>query len=297
MVSRRALVGRIGQESATNRKMNRVDASERRRLAELFQGITSSYLPDSVLDGAMGEAFTDSLENPHVAILEVPALKLSILGGDARHPLAAECVAKLPIPRLVMIRSKEWEQLLNGTHRGRLLRISRYACTSESLDLAHLKQLKSQLADDYRLERIDAGLAAELASDRCAFAAEHMQNFDSPDDFVERGFGFCILHQGEIVSAATTYAICDRGIEIQIDTRKDHRRRGLALSAGAQLLIHSLERNLDPNWDADNQASVKLAKKLGYTPIGTYPIYVLVRSRTKALYGKAFLTIQRLLRG
>ena len=44
----------------------------------------------------------------------------------------------------------------------------------------------------------------------------------------------------------------------------------------ARLLLHSLERGLDPGWDAANEVSVGLAKKLGYTFQGKYTMFVVV---------------------
>ena len=49
-----------------------------------------------------------------------------------------------------------------------------------------------------------------------------------------------------------------------IDTRENHRRRGLAYVCGARLILECLDRGLYPSWDAQNKASVALAEKLGY---------------------------------
>jgi predicted GNAT family acetyltransferase len=107
-------------------------------------------------------------------------------------------------------------------------------------------------------------------------------SFASPEQFVERGSGFCLLTGDQIVSAATTFAICSRGIEIQISTREKHQRKGLATVVAAHLLLHSLQQGLDPNWDAANQASARLAQRLGYTPRGTYPLVLFAGSRIMA---------------
>jgi hypothetical protein len=273
-----------------------VDANKRRGLSDLFQGYKWNYLPDAILDGYMGEAYVDDADNPQMAVLEAPKLKLSILGGDARRPAARKYLEELSVPRIVMFGAEGWEELLREIHGGRLILLPRYAFSSEKLDGARLYELRSRLPEEYRLERMNIDLAQRLAGEGSEFAADHMVNFDSPEDFIARGFGFCVLAGEEITSVATTFVICDRGIEIQINTRKNHQRRGLASVVAAQLLIYSLENGLDPNWDAANEVSVGLAKKLGYTPSGTYPMYIVVRSRSKAVYGRVFLKVQGLLR-
>ena len=126
-------------------------------------------------------------------------------------------------------------------------------------------------------------------NEKSGIAEDHFGNFESLEDFIGRGFGYCILDEDEVVCLATTFLICDKGIEIQIDTRKSHRGKGLATVAAAQLMIHSMENNLDPNWDAANEVSAGLAKKLGYSPQGRYSIVFVAGSRMKAITAKVAL--------
>ena len=73
-----------------------------------------------------------------------------------------------------------------------------------------------------------------------------------------------VLKDGELVAGASSYSTYDKGIEIEIDTREDHRRKGLAYVCGAKLILECLEEGLYPSWDAQNKWSVALAEKLGY---------------------------------
>ena len=63
------------------------------------------------------------------------------------------------------------------------------------------------------------------------------------------------------------------GIEIEIATRKDYRRKGLATICGARIILECMDRNLYPSWDAQNKWSVALAEKLGYHYERTYPAF------------------------
>ena len=78
------------------------------------------------------------------------------------------------------------------------------------------------------------------------------------------GLGIVVLKDGEVVAGASSYSRYDKGIEIEIDTREDHRRKGLAYACGAKLILECLEEGLYPSWDAQNKWSVALAEKLGY---------------------------------
>ncbi len=73
-----------------------------------------------------------------------------------------------------------------------------------------------------------------------------------------------ILLGQEIVAGASSYSSYAGGIEIEIDTREDHRRKGLAYICGARLILECCSRGLYPSWDAQNLQSVALAEKLGY---------------------------------
>ena len=75
------------------------------------------------------------------------------------------------------------------------------------------------------------------------------------------------------MAGASSYSRYKDGIEIQIDTREEHRRRGLAFACGAKLILECLERNLYPSWDAQNMWSAGLAEKLGYRYSHTYTAY------------------------
>jgi GNAT superfamily N-acetyltransferase len=226
----------------------------------------------------MGDAFADNCEDPEAAVLLLNRLQLYVSGGDANHPAAREFFKNLPEFSMHIFESEGWVQLLKEIYPSRLTRTTRYAFSSENLNVEHLNSLAGNLPEGYRAESIDQHLAKQLAEEISEFTEDHMGNFDSPEDFLTRGFGFCILAGEMIVCAASTFVVCEKGIEIQINTRPEHRRKGLATAAAARLILHSLQNGLDPNWDAASPNSASLAEKLGYTPQGTYDLWLVMRS-------------------
>ena len=88
--------------------------------------------------------------------------------------------------------------------------------------------------------------------------------YDDYPRYQKYGLGAIILKDEEPVSGASSYSSYIGGIEIEIDTRKDYRRRGLAYISGAKLILECLKRGWYPSWDAQNRWSVALAEKLGY---------------------------------
>ncbi len=71
------------------------------------------------------------------------------------------------------------------------------------------------------------------------------------------------MYKGEVVCGASSYSIYDSGIEIEVATNYNHRRKGLATIVSAALILDCLEKEIYPNWDAANTTSAKLAEKLG----------------------------------
>lgn len=51
---------------------------------------------------------------------------------------------------------------------------------------------------------------------------EFIGQFESAQDFLNRGLGFCIVHKGKIVSGASSYSIYDNDLEIEVATDSDH---------------------------------------------------------------------------
>lgn len=100
-----------------------------------------------------------------------------------------------------------------------------------------------------------------------------VSNYGSFAEFKKQGLGFVILDKGKIVSGASSYAACGDCIEIEIDTEKSHRRKGLAAACGARLIYECLERGIYPSWDAHNRESARLAQKLGYEISHSYTAY------------------------
>ncbi|TGB03559.1 GNAT family N-acetyltransferase [Halobacillus salinus] len=98
----------------------------------------------------------------------------------------------------------------------------------------------------------------------------------SETDFLMKGFGFCMLHNGEVVSEGTSI-FCSRDVaEIDIATNDRHRGKGLATVVSEAFIHHCLEQGLVPRWDCDvsNSASIKLAEKVGFAHPSTYSVFI-----------------------
>ena len=103
--------------------------------------------------------------------------------------------------------------------------------------------------------------------------ADFVSVFGSKEQYLKDGRGVVILKDGRIVSGASSYSRYRKGIEIEVDTALEERRKGLAGAACASLIMSCLEEGLYPSWDAQNLTSVHLAEKLGYELSHAYVAY------------------------
>jgi GNAT superfamily N-acetyltransferase len=94
-------------------------------------------------------------------------------------------------------------------------------------------------------------------------------------EFLNHGLGVLVLEGSNIIAGASAYTHYHGGIEVEIATREEYRRQGLATIVGARLILECLALNLYPNWDAANLYSLAVAKKLGYELSHEYPVFIM----------------------
>lgn len=113
----------------------------------------------------------------------------------------------------------------------------------------------------------DMVLAEEWSRDFCS-------QFTNFEDYFTRGLGFVAVYAGKPVAGASSYTVYTGGIEVEIDTKKDFRRKGLGKACGARLILECVKRGIYPSWDAIDLRSVRLAEQLGYHMDRPYVVYL-----------------------
>ena len=223
------------------------------------------------LDLGRGKVWTNSNETPTVARLQLAII--NAVAGDSTSPDAEEIIRMIEPMQIVFGPDDEWTQLIKDLWGERLGIQQRALFSPTSLDLDHLRHLRDQLPDEYKLERMDLETIKHVDKRR----AMHIPTFfGSSEDFYKLGIAYCVKHNGKVVSIASTFTPFTDMFEIQVDTSDtDRRRKGLATAVSAALMVHALENGILPYWDAANEASIHLALKLGYTNPDHWEAYYL----------------------
>lgn len=172
---------------------------------------------------------------------------------------------------MIMIPQNEfWKKTITDFYGKRATAIFRYATKKEPhiFDQDKLKEAVASLPKQYTLSMIDERLYQMCKAE--AWSTDLVAQFSNYENYCKLGIGTVICKDNIIISGASSYSRYKEGIEIEIDTKEEYRRKGFAYVCGAKLILECLKRNLYPSWDAHNKASVALAEKLGYHYSHTY---------------------------
>lgn len=169
-----------------------------------------------------------------------------------------------------------WAEWLEEQFQGHYRMVSRYALKKDEYHFEEnvLKGHMSDVMSGVQIKRIDEKLYHQVLKED--WSRDFCSNYEDEKQFMANGFGYVAMEGTEVISGCSSYGFCNGMTEIQIQTRKDHRRQGLALACGSAFILECLKKNLIPSWDAANLHSVELAEKMGYVYDGEYQAYQLM---------------------
>lgn len=226
----------------------------------------------SCLQNIMGEIYADDLANPVSA--------MAILGdfcyfaGIPDEKLIRFRPAHCRQDFIIMVpQNDEWGALIEAVYEKNAKKVMRYALKKETgiFDREALETVVSGLPGEYCIRMIDEPLF--MRCQKLPWCRDFVANYENYAVYQEHGLGVLILKEDEIIAGASSYSGYTEGIEVEIVTREDYRRKGLAHVSGARLILSCLDRGWYPSWDAQNKWSAALAQKLGYHYSHEYPAY------------------------
>ncbi len=100
-------------------------------------------------------------------------------------------------------------------------------------------------------------------------------NFKDEDDFLAHGLGFVVLDGQTIVGGTSSFARFNGGYEIEIITKPEYRKQGIAKAVGAYFIKDTLKQGKNPNWDVAHETSKALAESFGYELERAYTVYAI----------------------
>ncbi len=222
----------------------------------------------------MGRVWVDRKDEPTISIVVGGDFSF-ILGcaednGDKAvlKVLVENCRGKIIVTDDILLISK-----LEKFYPDNFKRFSRYAIKREPnvFNKEHLGEFIKAVEPEFYVTRIDESIYYKLLEED--WTTDFCSNFSSIEEYLKHGIGYVIIQDGQIISGAGSYSYCRGSIEVTIETRKEYRRRGLALACASKVILECLERNIYLRWDAANLNSIALAEKLGYHFDKEYVVY------------------------
>jgi GNAT superfamily N-acetyltransferase len=226
----------------------------------------------SCLQQVMGEIYVDSQEQPTCAMALIG--DFCFLAGSPNEELACFKPKNCEKDFIIMVpQNDKWAELIKDVYGERATKVVRYAIQKEPdvFDLDKLEAIAQTLAEEYTISLIDERYFHMCKMEH--WSCDLVSQYKDYQMYQELGIGVVICKDDIPVSGASAYTRYLEGIEIEIDTRDDYRRKGLASVCGAKLILECLKRGLYPSWDAQNLWSVALSEKLGYHFDHEYPAF------------------------
>ena len=241
--------------------------------APLFEGWRQPMIR-AALEGAFGRVITNR-GRPRAALLDAGDFLFLAGSLPEAEALLKEWSGANSGFRLLVPCTDGCEELIGklfGADTPKAARCS-FCRNDEAFDRSALERIADDVPQGVTVVPIGQELYEKALGN--SWSRDWCSCFRSAQDYLSRGVGFAALHRGELIGGASSYLSCSDGIEIQVDTRSDWRRRGIAAACSARLILHCLQRGVHPGWDAANPASAALAQKLGYLPAGEYTAWLI----------------------
>lgn len=226
-------------------------------------------IPEALLKESLGEAFVDEIESPSVVLLKHGPLVF--LTGDVDSPVTPELLEMIPQKYLIFVSEEKWEEKIKSFWGEKLKPYPRTKFSSDGLDIEQMREIQKRLPDGMVIEKLTTDSIHNISNQAKGIV---LMLFPSLEQFLEHNYGFCIRNGDKIAALALAATpLYNNEFEIHIETDPEYQRRGLATIVCARLIQYSLENGMTPHWDADNEPSAALAKKLGFIKPEKYNAY------------------------
>ena len=245
-----------------------IELNDTSKVKDLFAGWQETLIY-SCLQKVMGRIFVTDPDDP------VSAFAFAGCFGFFAGEPDRELVKNKPKGFAILVpRNEAWEKVIEDVYPG-AKKVKRYAIKKDTrFDTAALQKNIDMLPKEYEIREIDSEIYDMCLEDSAT--RDFVSSFADKDQYLDLGRGVVILKEGRIVSGASSYSRYKEGIEIEVDTVEDERRKHLATAVCSALILRCLKEGLYPSWDAQNMNSVHLAEKLGYEFDHEYTAYEVV---------------------
>jgi RimJ/RimL family protein N-acetyltransferase len=214
-----------------------------------------------------GRAWVDDVREPSQCVLRTDALLTFVSRHISQNFLDAAIPQLRRTGSLWLVWPPEMSsRLIAPAATGVTTRLEFYDYDPQS---RRLSDLRARLPEGFEIQPIDRDLLQ-----RCEWRSDMEFFCGSLDNFLANGIGLCLMQGDEIICEAYASSLGETHAEIGAVTREAYRGRGYAPVTCAFLIKVCEGRGYQAYWscDADNLASIRVARKLGFRQEKSYQI-------------------------
>jgi RimJ/RimL family protein N-acetyltransferase len=204
-------------------------------------------------------ALVDSVDNPHWCVLRSSWFGCTFIGGEIKPDILGLAIQQL---------RKTGNILLN------LADPRAASFPLGATDIERRVEFYNRPSDDPSIDRLIASIPSKLnvrpvthyTFNHCIWRDQLLSLYGTVSDYLERSIGFLLLVGEQIISEAHAFFWGDTLVEIGVITADGHRGLGYASIVSAHIIRACEDRGYLTYWgcNADNLASIAVARKLGY---------------------------------
>ncbi|MCD5323379.1 MULTISPECIES: GNAT family N-acetyltransferase [Pontibacillus] len=103
-----------------------------------------------------------------------------------------------------------------------------------------------------------------------------LEFWSSPEDFFQKGIGYCVVHRKRIVSLCFSGFVAENTHALDIETIETYQGNKLAQRAARSVVKDCLDKGMKPYWDCEeaNTPSNAIARKIGLENEFKYLVYI-----------------------
>lgn len=250
---------------------------EKRQIIRQMCNMSDWALPQRAAEGRIGRVWVPELYNPSYCLIRLGDF-LYLFGicpkgeqaMELKEQLYKQCDCGFITPS-----DERWAEWLQESFAGEYRIMSRYIMRRDRNHFSEdvLKTYIKELPSGIRIHKMDKRLYHLALKEY--WSRNFCSNFEKPEDFEQDGLGFAAFDGRCMVSGCSACGISQGMITVEVATKKEYRRQGIALACSASFVLHCLEQGIYPCWGAQNLPSASLAEKLGYIFEKEYQVYKL----------------------
>ncbi len=132
------------------------------------------------------------------------------------------------------------------------------------------KIVENDIPSGYELKEVDADLLSKISG-----RIVPSLFWSSAEEFLQKGKGYCLVYDGEVAAVSFSAAVSSQQVDVGIETKEAHRRKGLASIVAKRMVSYVKSIGKEPVWDCDavNAGSKATAERVGFEVVAEHAYY------------------------